>query len=476
MSQSKNRLIGIDVKTWEYKAPVNKPRKARYPAKLELRHRHWFFGGLLMLFCSWASFNSTASIDSASNNSISINPASQQPSKKIAVQADSPSPNTQIINYEIKHGDTLSTIFEKMGLPKMLPHNIAKDELGKKLKHISVGHTLHFELTKSLLTKITYALSALRNLEISIDPINNSLFAKEIDIQHNTVLRIASASIHDSLFLAASRAGISEMLIMDMAAIFGWDIDFSRDIRKGDRFNFIYEQHKKDEELLSEGNILAAQFINDGKTFSAIRFTDSNGDTSYYSADGKNMKSTFLKSPMKFSRISSGFSKRRYHPVLKKWRAHKGIDYAAATGTPIRTTANGKISFMGRKGGYGRVVIINHGGRYSTLYAHMSRFKKSLRTGSYVKQGQTIGYVGRSGLATGPHLHYEFRVNGVHRNYLTYRTPKSTPVLKQDMLRFKELAATQLAMLKSNIPSEAIASRSLTPNAKDSIIIAKSQY
>jgi len=155
---------------------------------------------------------------------------------------------------------------------------------------------------------------------------------------------------------------------------------------------------------------------------------------------------------MKFSRISSGFSRKRFHPVLKKWRAHKGVDYAAGRGTPIRSTANGKVIYKGTKGGYGRTVVISHGGKYSTLYAHMSRYGKGVRSGGYVKQGQTIGYVGATGLATGPHLHYEFRVNGVHRNPLTFKTPKATPVLKSDRAKFKLVAKQQLEQLNGINP------------------------
>ena len=522
VSQSKPNLIDIDVKTWSSEPSITKPQnitkpqKSRYPAKPQLRKRHWFLGGLLVIFCSWASFSSTASIsqtprqvskvefdkldvekeistieeddfdssyehinssadhsnDDANNNHVSnsiddIEQTNKNPTVNSTtivntiVETIPPSPNIEVIEYKIKRGDSLGSIFGKMGLSRVLPHNIAQDDIGKQLKSISVGRTLYLELTDSLPTKITYALSPLRNLEIEINPDDNSVIAVEVDVEHDVVTHTASASIEDSLFLAASRAGVNDNMIMDMAAIFGWDVDFSRDIRKGDHFTLVYEQHKKGEEILSIGNILSARFVNAGETFSAIRFTDSNGDTGYYSPDGKSMKGTFLKSPMKFSRVSSGFTKRRFHPVLKKWRAHKGVDYAAATGTPIRTTANGKVTFVGKKGGYGRTVIINHGGRYSTLYAHMSRYKKGVRSGSYVKQGQTIGYVGKSGLATGPHLHYEFRVNGVHQNSLTYKTPKSTPVLKKDMPRFKAFAANQLAMLEPTTESKPVAGSEL---------------
>lgn len=477
MSLPKPRLIDIDVKAWRPTTSEKQPKKIRYPAKPQLRKHHWFLGGLLVIFCGWVSFSSTASISptplqvskaefdklktAPSNHSVeknNLNDNLGNINSNVVVETVPVSPNLETIEYKIKRGDTLGSIFEKMGLPRVLPHNIAEDSLGKRLKNISVGRILRFELTDSLPTKISYAISALKNLEVDINPNDNSVIASEVDIEHETVTHVASASIESSLFLAANRAGISDNMIMEMAAIFGWDIDFVRDIRKGDHFTFVYEQYEKDGKVLSEGNILAAEFVNAGETFSAVRFTDSNDDTGYYSPDGKSMKGTFLKSPMKFSRISSGFSKRRFHPVLKKWRAHKGVDYAAATGTPIRTTANGKVTFVGTKGGYGRTVVINHGGRYSTLYAHMSRYKKGVRSGSYVKQGQTIGYVGSSGLATGPHLHYEFRVNGVHRNSLTYKTPKSTPVSKKDMARFKTLAATQLALLKPAIENESIVS------------------
>jgi murein DD-endopeptidase MepM/ murein hydrolase activator NlpD len=216
---------------------------------------------------------------------------------------------------------------------------------------------------------------------------------------------------------------------MEMAGIFGWDIDFALELRKGDSFKLLYEEHFLDGNKLRNGPILMAEFNNDGKLFKAVRYQTPDGNTSYYDPDdGRNKKRAFIRTPVKFARISSRFTNGRFHPVLKKWRAHRGVDYAAPTGTPIKAAGNGKVIFRGTKGGYGKTVIIQHGTKYTTLYAHLSKYAKSSKKGRTIKQGQIIGYVGKTGLATGPHLHYEFRVNGVHRNPLTVKLPKADPI------------------------------------------------
>ena len=235
---------------------------------------------------------------------------------------------------------------------------------------------------------------------------------------------------------------------MDLVAIFGWDIDFSLDIRQGDSFGIVYEELYKDGVKIRNGRILSAKFVNDGKAYKAVYYTDPSGNSDYYAPDGKSMRKAFLRSPVKFSRISSRFSNKRWHPVLSKWRSHKGVDYAAARGTPVRASGDGKISFAGRKGGYGRLVVISHGGRYTTAYGHLHRYAKGARSGRKVKQGQIIGYVGSSGLATGPHLHYEFRVNGVHRNPLTVKLPEAKPVNTAYIDNFEKQIQTYLSMLR----------------------------
>jgi len=234
---------------------------------------------------------------------------------------------------------------------------------------------------------------------------------------------------------------------MDLAYIFGWDIDFALDIRKGDQFTLLYEEHFLDGEKVNEGAIIAAEFINQGNVYRAIRYTDTSGRSDYYSPDGLSMRKAFLRTPVDFRRISSRFGSRK-HPILNTLLLHKGVDYAAPKGTPIKASGDGKVSFVGVKGGYGRAVILTHGGRYSTLYAHMNSFKRGIKVGKRVKQGQVIGYVGNSGRATGPHLHYEFRVNGVHRNPLTVRLPNAQPIHSEDKEAFLQRTKSVLAQLQ----------------------------
>ena len=270
---------------------------------------------------------------------------------------------------------------------------------------------------------------------------------RPLDIQH----KHTSEVIQDSLFLAARRAGLTDKKAIELADIFAWDIDFALEVRKGDRFTVVYEQHYREGEYIADGPIMAAEFINQGKVYRALRYTDPTGHTDYYSPDGGSLRKTFLRNPVAFSRISSYFNLKRKHPILNKIRAHKGVDYAAKTGTPIRAAGDGKIIFRGKKGGYGRTIIIQHGQRYSTLYAHMSRYARNIAVGRIVKQEQVIGYVGQSGLATGPHLHYEFRVDGVHRNPLTVKHPSVEPVpdqYRRDFLAKTTSLVAQLDTLK----------------------------
>ena len=226
----------------------------------------------------------------------------------------------------------------------------------------------------------------------------------------------------------------------------GWR-NFALDIRAGDQFSLVYEEQYLHGKKLHDGNILAAEFINQDHSYRAVRFTDDKGHSGYYTPDGKSVRKAFLRTPVDFKRISSRFSMHRKHPKLNKIRAHKGVDYAAARGTPIRATGDGKVIYRGVKGGYGNVVILQHGTKYSTLYGHMSRFARGVYSGRQVHQGQIIGYVGMTGLATGPHLHYEFRVNGVHRNPLTVHLPDAAPLPKQYRDTFDNTSRPLLAQL-----------------------------
>lgn len=236
--------------------------------------------------------------------------------------------------------------------------------------------------------------------------------------------------VEQSLFDDGQAAGLSDHLIMELADIFGWDIDFVVDLRRGDRFTVLYEEKYWRGQKVADGDILAAEFVNQGRTFRAIGHRAENGRMEYFSPDGLALRRAFLRTPVKFSRVSSTFSDARYHPILKRWRAHNGVDYDAPLGTPVRATASGRIAAIGWNGGYGNIIEIRHAGPYSTVYAHLARYRPGLRAGQTVTQGEVIGYVGRTGLATAPHLHYEVQVNGVQRDPLTFELPTSarTPV------------------------------------------------
>jgi murein DD-endopeptidase MepM/ murein hydrolase activator NlpD len=238
----------------------------------------------------------------------------------------------------------------------------------------------------------------------------------------------AHVSIETSLFLDGLEAGLSKELILQLTDIFAWDIDFATNLRPGDQFTIVYGKKIIDGKETDSDEIIAAEFINQGVPYTAVRYIDSTGNASYYTPDGQSMQRAFLTTPVDFIKISSPFDMHRKHPILNRIRAHKGIDYAARTGTPVKTTGDGVVTFSGRKGAYGQVVIIQHNDRYETLYAHMSDFKKGLTVGNHVKQGDVIGYVGQTGLATGPHLHYEFHVDGVYRDPETVKIPHSMPI------------------------------------------------
>lgn len=260
---------------------------------------------------------------------------------------------------------------------------------------------------------------------------------------------IVKAVSQTHFFAAGENADLSQQTIMALANLFGWDIDFSLDTRPHDSFKVLYYQEYLDGEFFKDGDILAAEFINQGKSYRAVRYVDSKGDVGYYSPDGRNMRKQFLRSPVDFTRISSHFTTKRFHPVLHKFRSHRGTDYAASRGTPIKSTGSGKVIVAGYNSSYGNHVVIQHGTRYTTLYAHMNGFAKGIRRGERVQQGQMIGYVGSTGLASGPHLHYEFRVNGIHKNPVTVKLPDVSPIATKERDRFQQYTQNIIANLNS---------------------------
>lgn len=259
-------------------------------------------------------------------------------------------------------------------------------------------------------------------------------------------VQLSAGAISSSLFGSTDAAGLPDAIATQIAEIFSGDVDFHRDLRRGDRFSVVYEMYYHGGQAVKTGRVLAAEFVNNGRSFRAAWYEDKDGRGSYYAPDGKSLRKAFLRSPLEFSRVTSGFS-RRFHPILKQWRQHKGVDYGAPSGTRIRATADGIVDFVGRKGGYGNTVVLRHHAGITTLYAHMKGFGQGIRRGARVEQGQVIGYVGATGWATGPHLHYEFHVHGVHRNPLTIAMPSADPLPANKIREFKEQVQPNLAQL-----------------------------
>ena len=347
----------------------------------------------------------------------------------------------------VANGDTLSTVFAKVGLSPSVMHAVlASSQDAKQLSRLKIGQALEFKLTED--GELANLRSKLNSLEtLALEKTADGYAFKKEQVKPEVTSVYARGEIDSSLFLAAKRAGLSHNLTMDLANVFGYDIDFALDIRKGDSFEVIYEEKTVEGERVGTGNILAARFTNRGKTYSAVRYTSKDGATSYYNADGTSMRKAFIRTPVDFARISSRFSNGRKHPILNKIRAHKGVDYAAPHGTPIKSAGDGKVLLAGRKGGYGNTVIIQHGQRYRTLYAHMQGFAKGVRNGSTVKQGQIIGYIGTTGLSTGPHLHYEFQVDGVHVDPLGLKLPMADPIAQNEKQRFMQLSQPLMARM-----------------------------
>ncbi len=365
--------------------------------------------------------------------------------------------------YKVKSGDNLARLFKRANIkPQQLDELMKSGDEVKTLKRIFPKDIIRvLSDDKGILQALRYDID--HKSYLMVERKNGKLLAKTYNHHIETREAHASGTIDSSLFLAAQDAGISQNIIMELANIFGWDIDFALDIRKGDSFTVLYEELYRNGEKISDGNILAAEFINDGQTYRAVRYTNPQTNVSeYFTPDGKSMRKAFLRSPVNFTRISSRFTVNRYHPVLHKFRSHKGVDYAAKRGTPIQAAGDGKVIFKGKKGGYGKVMILQHGSKYTTLYAHLNAYNRKLRVGSKVKQGQTIAYVGSSGLATGPHLHYEFRVNGTHRNPLTVRLPVSNPVPKRYMADFELTTTPVFAQLDLLARSQQVALADIT--------------
>lgn len=347
---------------------------------------------------------------------------------------------------KVRPGDTLATLLSRLGVHDDAAANFIKaDHVAYGVLKLKAGRRVQAQTnSEGQLQRLTAVLSEgsgqpVRNLVITREA--NGFTAAENSAAVERRIEMRTGEIRSSLFAATDAAQIPDHVAMQIVDMFSTNIDFASDLRRGDRFNVVYETFWQNGEIIRTGRVLAGEFVNGANKYQSVWFDEPGNKQGggYYTFDGKALKKAFLKSPLEFSRVSSGFSM-RVHPISGKWKQHKGVDFAAATGTPIRAAGDGVIDFVGTQGGYGNVVVIKHWNNYSTAYAHMSRFAAGMRKGTKVNQGEVIGYVGSTGWSTGPHLHYEFRVNNEPRDPMSINIPNAQPLAGADLQRFKSVA------------------------------------
>ncbi len=347
----------------------------------------------------------------------------------------------------IQSGDSLATLFKRKGIPSADLHRLINSQpFGQRLKSIYPGHQL--SITKNQdnsLVNLTYSPGPLKKLVFS--RVGGTFEGIEDIAEPERIIEYRHGKIDHSLFVASQRAGLDDAETMRLAKIFQWDIDFVLDIRAGDTFHVLLEELHLGDQFVGYGNILAAEFVNQGESYRAVRYTDTNGRSNYFSPDGKSMRKAFLRAPVSFTRISSNFNLKRKHPLWNKAMPHRGIDYAAPIGTSILAPGDGTVVTAGQTKANGNYLVIRHANDIVTKYLHLSRFARGIGVNTSVRQGQTIGYVGNTGWSTGPHLHYEFLVNGVHKNPRTVLLPNAEPIPTNEMERFIETAAPLFATL-----------------------------
>ena len=354
-------------------------------------------------------------------------------------------------NERVQRGDTVAELLRRMNVEDAAASDyLRNDRAAESFRQLAAGKSVQAE------TSAEGELLALRYLsnngnQTIIEKSSGSFKASVLAAQLEQRVFMRTGEIKSTLFAATDEINLPDAAANQLAEIFGGDIDFHRDLRKGDKFTVVYEMTYSNGEPLHTGRIQAAEFINQGKSYRAMYFQADNSRGDYYTPEGRSVRKAFLRSPLEFSRVSSGFSLSRRHPVLNTWRAHKGVDYAAPTGTKVKVTADGTVSFVGKQGGYGNVVMVDHQGRYTTVYGHLSRFTKGIQRGQRIAQGDIVGYVGMTGLASGPHLHYEFKINGQQRDPLRVALPDAAPISALQKTAFQEATsglAGQLAMLR----------------------------
>jgi len=397
----------------------------------------------------------TASAFGSAQNTVVFDGKFNDVVERLSIQTSDPVEATTELHARevvIQRGDNLSSLMARMG--------VSDEEAAAFLRSDSKASGIARQLVpgKAFSAKVTHA-GELNNLVFPLNGDRASALVvqrtpdgfdaniRALDLERKTSLK--SATIRHSLFGAADDAGVPDSIAVQLADIFGGNIDFHRDLRTGDKFSVVYETTSYQGKPVGTQRILAAEFINDGKPYRAFWYQTGNTGGGYYTETGHSVRKAFLRSPLEFSRITSGFSNARYHPVLRETRAHRGIDYGAQTGTRVKTTGDGVIDFAGVQGGYGKVIMVRHPGNRVTVYGHLSGFAPGIRKGTRVSQGEIIGYVGATGIATGPHLHYEFRVDGTHRNPLTVALPDAAPLASNQLAAFKVSASDLIGQIEA---------------------------
>ena len=355
---------------------------------------------------------------------------------------NTPSVQTKKI-HTVQEGENLSVIFEKYKVSLNDTYKIFREDKSNEIKNILPNNKIEFLSLDSMLQKIIIYKGPLLSYQIDLSP---KISIIRIDKKPELINSFKTGVIESSFYLSGLKNNIPESVIMDLAYIFGWDIDFVFDIRAGDNFKLLYETPFVDGQKIENGSILYAEFYNQNNRYTAIRFEGRNKKWDYFNEDGGSLEKAFLKAPLDFAYVSSYFNPNRKHPILNTIRAHNGVDYAAKRGTPIRATGEGVIQSIGWKGGYGRTIVIRHGGEITTLYAHMDKYHPTMAKGMKVSQGQTIGYVGDSGLATAPHLHYEFRIGEKRTDPLKVALPSASPIDQSKMDQFKVFRNTYIEL------------------------------
>ena len=378
-------------------------------------------------------------LDFATNNPL--------PEEEITISKELSTNIPQIKNkqiHEVKKGDSLSVIFEEKNVPLNTAYKIFNIDKNNLLSSIIPGDVMEFNYVGDDLYSIEIIKDEVNSIFINTE---NQIFIKKIKKQTQTITSYGYGTIVNSFYKDAKEVGIPDSIIMDFAYIFGWDIDFIFDVRKGDSFFVIFETDYSEGERVSSGDIIFAEFTNKNERYRAQRFYDDIQGKQYFNENGDNVKKAFLRAPLDFAYISSHFNPNRMHPILHRIKAHNGVDYAAKRNTPVKASGDGVISFLGRQSGYGRTIEIKHGGNIKTLYAHLERFNTKLKVGSKVKQGEIIAFVGDSGQATGPHLHFEFWQGQVRTDPVKVKLPSAKPVNKSQIEEFRNILNSNLKKL-----------------------------